>query len=153
MSNLKARVQADVIAAMKGKDKPRLGVLRLVMADIKRVEVDTQTTLNDSECLAVLTKMVKQRQDAAQQYQAAERLDLAAQEQYEIEVLSRYLPTPLAEDEIVALIEQHIKTQNANSMRDMGAVMATLRPVLQGRADMAWVSNALKRMLSAAPSA
>lgn len=145
---LKQRIQSDMKAALKAGDKRRLGVVRLLMAAIKQREVDERIELDDAGVLAVIDKMVKQRRDSITQYQAAGRQELADQEQYEIEVLDEYLPEALDEAEIVALIEAAIAESGAASMRDMGKVMAILKPQLQGRADVGAVSAQVKSRLA-----
>lgn len=144
---LKQRIQEDMKAAMKGGDKRRLGVIRLIMAAIKQREVDERIELDDSQILAVLDKMVKQRRDSITQYEQAGRTELAEQEAFEIEVLQEYLPQPLSEDEINALIAEAIAGSEAESMRDMGKVMGILKPKMQGRADMGAVSALIKQQL------
>lgn len=145
---LKQHIQEDMKAAMKAQATQKLGTIRLLMAAIKQREVDERITLDDSQVLAVIDKMIKQRQDSAHQFQQANRLDLAEQENFEISVLQTYLPPALSEQEIKELIEQTITALNANSMKDMGRVMAELKPKLQGRADMAVVSSLIKEKLS-----
>ncbi len=148
MSPLHQRIQEDVKAAMKAKDKARLGVLRLVTAAIKQKEVDDRTELNDDQVIAVLEKMVKQRRDAIAQYEKAGRTELAAQEAFEIGIIQEYLPEPLSEAEISALIDQAIQETGAAGMQDMGKVMGWLKPRLAGRADMGQVSQILRQRLS-----
>lgn len=117
---------------MLAKDKPRLGAIRLLMAEIKQREVDTRVELNDEEILAVVTKMVKQRRDSISQFEAAGRQDLADKESAEIVVLQEFLPQQLTADEIAALIEQAITESGAAVMADMGKVMAVLKPKFRG---------------------
>lgn len=148
MSQLKPRIQEATKAAMKARDKPRLAALRLINADIKRVEVDERKALNDQEVIAVLTRMLKQRNDSLSQYRDAGRNDLADQERFEIEVISAFLPAPLSESEITQCIDAAIAAVGASSMRDMGKVMARLRQDVQGRADMADVSARVKARLA-----
>ena len=145
---LKQRIQDDMKTAMKAQETQRLGTIRLLMAAIKQREVDERITLDDSQILAVIDKMIKQRQDSASQFQQANRMDLADQENFEISVLQAYLPPALSEQEIRGLIDQAVTALNASSMKDMGRVMAELRPQLQGRADMAVVSGIIKEKLS-----
>ena len=133
---------------MRAKDKPRLGVLRLVMAAIKQREVDERIELDDTQVLAVLDKMVKQRRDSLSQYETAGREDLAQQESYEINILQEFMPTALSESELDALIRQAVKASGASTMKDMGKLMAELRPNVQGRADMGLVSQKVKQVLS-----
>ncbi|KKC98134.1 MULTISPECIES: GatB/YqeY domain-containing protein [Photobacterium] len=134
-------------AAMKAKDKARLGAIRLVLAAIKQREVDEKITLTDDDIVAVLTKMVKQRRDSVAQYEAAGRQDLADVELAEITVLEEFMPQPLSDDEVAALLEDAIASTGASSMQDMGKLMAVLKPQLQGRADMGKVSQLVKAKL------
>lgn len=145
---LKQRLQAEMKAAMKSGDKPRLGVIRLINAAIKQREVDERVELDDTQCLAVLDKMLKQRRDSMQQYLDAGRSDLADQERFEIEVCQSYMPEALSADAIAALIDSAVAETGASSMKDMGKVMAKLKPQLQGRADMAAVSASVKARLA-----
>ena len=144
---LKQRIQDDMKSAMKGGDKRKLGVIRLVMAAIKQREVDERIELDDDQVLAVLDKMVKQRRDSIEQYEKAGRDELAEQEKFEIEVLQEYLPEALSEEEITDLIKQVMAETGAESMKDMGKVMGMLKPKLQGRADMGAVSAKIKQLL------
>jgi len=134
--------------AMKAGEKPRLAVIRLALAAIKQREVDERIVLDDAQILAVLDKMIKQRRDSVQQYQAGNRQDLADQETFEINTLQTYLPQPLTNDEINALISEAITTSGATSSRDMGKIMTLLKPQLQGRADMTAVSNLVKQQFN-----
>jgi len=145
--SLKQQIQDDVKTAMRERARKRLGALRLITAAIKQIEVDKRIELDDQAVLAVLDKMAKQRRESLQQYEAAGRDDLAAQEKFELELISGYLPEALGEDEVAALIEQAIAATGASSIRDMGAVMNRLRGDVQGRADMKAVSNAVKTQL------
>lgn len=147
-SALKQRLTDDMKSAMRSKDKPRLGVVRLVLAAIKQREVDERIELDDAQVLAVLDKMVKQRRDSIQQFEAAGRQELADQESFEISVLQDYLPSALSEAEIDALIKQAIESSGAESMKDMGKVMGVLKPQVQGRADMGAVSQKIKALFS-----
>jgi uncharacterized protein YqeY len=145
---LKQQIQDEMKAAMKGGDKPRLGIIRLIMAAIKQREVDERIELDDEQILAVLDKMVKQRRDSIRQYEDAGRQELADQEQYEITVLQEFLPEALSEAEIEAAVAQAISDSGAASMKDMGKVMGKLKPALQGRADMGAVSGMVKKALA-----
>ncbi len=145
---LKTRIQEDVKNAMRARDKARLGVLRMVMAAIKQKEVDERVELDQVAVLAVLDKMSRQRRESLELFEKAGREDLAGQERFELAVLKDYLPEPLAEDELSALIAQAIADTGASSMRDMGNVMGHLRSKLQGRADMKAVSNTVRASLS-----
>jgi hypothetical protein len=144
---LKQRLQDDMKAAMKGGEKRRLGIIRLINAAIKQREVDERIELDDTQVLAVLDKMLKQRRDSLSQYEAAGRQDLADQEGYEIEVCQGYMPAAMGEDEIAAVITEALGATGAASMKDMGRVMGLVRPKVQGRADMAQVSALIKRRL------
>ncbi len=148
MSQLKLHIQEATRAAMKARDKPRLAALRLINADIKRVEVDERKELNDQDVVTVLTRMLKQRNDSLTQFRDAGRDDLADQEQFEVDVINAFMPEPLAEAEIDALIEAAIAGTEASSMRDMGKVMARLRGDVQGRADMGALSARVRARLT-----
>ena len=145
---LKNRIQDDVKAAMKAKDKARLGTLRLITAAIKQREVDERAELDDSQVLAILDKMIKQRRDSVSQYENAGRQELADQEKREIAIIETYLPAGLGEDEISAMITGAIQQVGAAGMQDMGKVMGILKPQMQGRADMGKVSALVKQQLS-----
>ncbi|MGD8346846.1 MAG: GatB/YqeY domain-containing protein [Lysobacterales bacterium] len=147
--SLKARIQEDVKNAMRAQERRRLATLRLVSAAIKQKEVDERLELDDSRVLAVLEKMVKQRRESLEQYQKANRSDLADQEQYELDIIQAYLPEPLGEDELARIIAETINELGAGSIRDMGPVMNALRDKVQGRADMKAVSQAVKNQLMA----
>jgi uncharacterized protein YqeY len=144
---LKQQITDAMKAAMKGGHKARLGVVRLMLAAIKQREVDERIELDDSQVLAVLDKMVKQRRDSMQQYGDAGRDDLATVEAAEIEVIQEFLPTALSETEISAIIEAAIAETGAESMRDMGKVMGIVKPQVQGRADVGQVSGLVKQKL------
>ena len=133
---------------MKARDKPRVAALRLINADIKRVEVDERKELNDREVIAVLTRMLKQRNDSLTQYRDAGRDDLAAVEQLEIDVIGAFMPEPLSEAETEALIDAAIAATGAAGMRDMGKVMARLRGDAEGRADMGALSARVRARLN-----
>ncbi|MCL9775084.1 GatB/YqeY domain-containing protein [Vibrio methylphosphonaticus] len=134
--------------AMKAKDKARLGTIRLALSAIKQREVDERITLNDDDILAILTKMVKQRRDSVSQFEAANRQDLADAEKAEITVLEDFMPQPLTEDEVTALIVSAITESGAAGMQDMGKVMGVLKPQIQGRADMGKVSGLVRAKLA-----
>ncbi len=135
--------------AMRAKEKLRLGTIRMAMAAIKQKEIDEQITLDDSQILAVLTKMVKQRQDAAAQYDAANRDDLASKEREEITYIEDFLPQPLSDDELNALIDETMAATGASGMQNMGKVMGALKPKVQGRTDMGALSAKIKARLNA----
>ena len=142
--SLKDRIQDDMKTAMRAKDKARLGAIRLILAAVKQREVDERIELSDGQVLGVLEKMIKQRRESLAQYQSAGREDLAAQEAFEIELIQSYLPAPLGEAEIDALIAGAIAATGAQSVRDMGKVMALIKDQAQGRADMAAISARVK---------
>jgi uncharacterized protein YqeY len=145
---LKAQIIDDMKAAMKGGEKARLGVIRLITAAIKQREVDERIELDDEQVLIVLDKMVKQRRDSIKQYTDAGREDLAAIEEAEVEIIQAYLPAALSEDEIAAIVEAAIAQTGASSMTDMGKVMGIVKPQVQGRGDMGAVSGIVKQKLS-----
>ena len=147
--SLKSQLTEDMKTAMRAKDKGRLGVIRLVLAAIKQQEVDKRIELDDTAVLAVLDKMVKQRRESIRQYTDAGRNDLADQEQAEVEVIQTYLPQPLNEGEIAALVADAISSTGAKSVKDMGKVMGVIKPKAQGRADMGKVSALIKAQLGA----
>ena len=148
-NELKTRIYDDVKVAMRARDKERLGVLRLLTSAIKQREVDERIELSDTDVLQVLDKMVKQRRDSHQQFVDAGRDELSAQEDFEIGILSDYLPAALSEVEITDLVNAAVEASAAASIKDMGKVMAILRPQVQGRADMGAVSAAVKSRLTA----
>ena len=145
--SLKESIQDDMKTAMRAKDKQRLGTIRLILAAIKQREVDERIELTDAQTLAVLEKMIKQRRESLAHYQGAGREDLAAQESFEIELLQTYLPTPLNEAELDALIAEAILATGAQSLRDMGKAMAQIKDRAQGQVDMAVVSARIKTQL------
>jgi uncharacterized protein YqeY len=144
---IKQDITTAMKAAMKGGDKARLSVIRLIMAAIKQREVDERIELDDSQVLAVLDKMVKQRRDSIQQYRDAGREELAAQEQSEIDVIQDFMPEALSDEEVLAIIDAAIAETGAESMRDMGKVMGIVKPKVQGRADVGKVSGLVKQKL------
>lgn len=133
--------------AMIAKEKARLGTIRMALAAIKQIEVDTRETLTDEQVIAVLTKMVKQRRDSIAQFEAAGRNELAEAEAAEIQVIEAFLPTPLTEVEIAAFIDAAIVEIGASSMADMGKVMGALKPKVQGRADMGAIGAMIRAKL------
>ena len=145
---LKQRIQEDVTAVMRARDRPRLSALRLVTAAIKQLEVDSRTLLDDADVLTVLEKMLKQRRDSLRQFTDAGRQDLADQESYEIAVIEAYMPEALPTEELGRLIESAIAETGAASMRDMGKVMDLLKSRVQGRADLGAVSGTVKQKLA-----
>lgn len=147
MSALKAQLTDAMKGAMKAKEKDRLGAIRLILAALKQKEVDDRVDLTDQDVITILTKMVKQRRDSIAQYTDAGRDDLVAQEQYELDIISEFLPEPLSEEEVASMVEAAIAESGAESMRDMGKVMGILKPKLEGRADMGKVSGQVKAKL------
>ena len=148
MSDLKTQLTQEMKACMKAGDRKRLGVIRSMLAAIKQVEVDSRKQLSDADIIAVLDKQVKQRRDSIEQYEKADRPELAEQERYEMEVIQAFLPQPLSEEEIDALIDAAIAETGASGMQGMGQVMGVLKPKMQGRADMAAVSRKVKAKLA-----
>ena len=146
-SPLKAQINEAMKAAMRAKEKERLGTIRLVLAEIKKVEVDERIDPDDVRVTSILDKMVKQRRDSIKQFTDAGRDELAAKEQTEIEVIQEFLPQPLGEEEIASLIEEAIASTGAASMQDMGKVMGLLKPQMAGKADMGKVSGLIKQRL------
>lgn len=144
---MKDQLTAEMKACMKAKDKERLQVVRSLLAAIKQVEIDNQTTVDDAGVLAILDKAMKQRRDSHQQYVDADRPDLAEQEAYEMSVIQDFMPQALSEDEINSLIEEAMADTGASTMQDMGKVMGLLKPKMQGRADMGEVSKLIKAKL------
>lgn len=147
-NSLKATFTSAMKEAMRARAKERLGTIRLILADIKRIEVDERIDIDDARVLAVLDKMLKQRRDSISQYESAGRQDLADIEAAEVLVIQTFLPVALTDSEIDALIESAITTSGAESVRDMGKAMAILKPELQGRADVGSVSQRVKKRLS-----
>lgn len=147
--SLKQRLNEDIKTAMRASDKARLTTLRMTTAAIKQREVDERIELDDTAVLAVIEKMIKQRRDAAEQYQQGNRPELAAAEHAEIDILQDYLPEPLSESELDALVAAAITEAGAASVADMGKVMASLKPAVQGRADMSAVSARVRALLGA----
>lgn len=148
--SLKQQLTDDMKAAMKGGDKERLGVIRLINAAIKQREVDERIQLDDAQVLGVLEKMLKQRRDSFAQFQAAGRTDLADRENFEIAVIQSYLPAQLTADEVDAVIVAAIRESGAAGPKDMGKVMGLVRPKVAGRTDMGKLSEAVKAKLAAA---
>jgi uncharacterized protein YqeY len=146
---LLARIKDDMKTAMKGGDKFRLGVIRLMLAAVKQVEVDERITLDTDRVISVLDKMLKQRRESIRQYRAAQREDLAEVEEAEVAVLLDYLPQALTEAEIDALVQAAVLESGAASIKDMGKVMSLLKAATLGRADMSVVSAKIKAALPA----
>ena len=146
--NLKTQLQDDMKSSMKGGDKKRLGVIRLMLAAIKQIEVDERIELDNARITSVIDKMAKQRRESISQFESAGREDLIAIEQDELVILKEYLPEALSETEINKLVEKSIAATGAASIKDMGKLMGVLKPQLQGRADMGKVSQLIKSRLS-----
>lgn len=146
---LKERINEDMKAAMRASDKERLSTIRMAQAAIKQREVDERTTLDDAQVIAVIEKMVKQRRESIAQFEQGGRADLAAKEATEIELLQGYLPAPLSEAELDAIIREAITASGASSIKDMGKVMAAVKAKAAGRADMGAVSARIKASLGA----
>lgn len=146
--SLKAQIAEDMKSAMRAKDAPRLAAIRLLMAGIKQREVDERIDLDDAGVVAIVEKQIKQRRDAITQYEAGGRPELAAAERFEMEVLSAYLPARLSDAEVDAAIAAAIAQSGASGAKDMGKVMALVKPALAGRADMAAVSGRIKAALA-----
>lgn len=134
---------------MRAKEKLRLGTIRMALAQVKQIEIDERRELSESDVLSLLTKMVKQRKDAANQFEQAGREDLATTELAEIDILNSFLPQPLSDDEVKSLIEQAVSETGATGMQDMGKVMGWLKPKAAGRADMGKISGLIKARLTA----
>lgn len=149
MSLLTDRIKDDMKASMKSGDKARLGVIRMILAAIKQVEVDERIELDDARVIVVLDKMLKQRRESIKQFRDAGRDDLAQVEEAEVLVIQDFLPQPLSEAEIDDMVVKAIAEAGATSVKDMGGVMALLKPQMQGRADMAVVSARIKAGFSA----
>jgi len=146
--SLRERLQQDMKTAMRARDSARLGVVRMALAAIQQRELDQRTTLSETEVLGLLEKLIKQRRESAEQYRAGQREDLAEQELAEVEILAAYLPRPLDEAELTALIDTAIAETGASGMRDMGRVMALLRERAAGRADLSALSARVRSRLS-----
>jgi uncharacterized protein YqeY len=146
--SLKARITEDMKTAMKAKEAGRLAAIRLLIAAIKQKEVDERIELDDAAVSAVIEKLVKQRKDSVSQYEAANRQDLADVEKAEIAILSAYLPEKMSSDEIAAAVAAAVAETGAKGPADMGKLMAVLKPMLAGKADMAEVSKQVKAALA-----
>ena len=147
MADLKARILDETRLAMKARDKSRLAALRLINAEIKRLEVDERRDLGEEDVIGVLERMLKQRRDSLGQFEGAGREDLAAQERMEIRLIEEFLPAALSEEEIEALVVQAVSETGAETMKDMGRVMAAVKAAASGRVDMALVSARVKARL------
>ncbi len=145
--SLKKQITSAMKEPMRARAKERLGAIRLILSEVKRIEVDERIDVDDARLLAVLDKMVKQRRDSINQYENAGRQELADIEQAEIEVIQEFLPEPLSDEELAVMIDEAIAASGAESMRDMGKVMGILKPKIQGRADVGAVSGMIKGKL------
>jgi uncharacterized protein YqeY len=148
--SLKDQITDDMKAAMRAKESTRLGTIRLLLADIKRKEVDEQIELTDAQTLAVVEKMIKQRKDSISQFEAGGRVDLAEIEKAELAVLAAYMPAGLSDEEVAAEVAAAVAASGAAGPQDMGKVMGILKTKLAGRADMTAVSAQVKKALSGA---
>ena len=148
--SLKAQLTEDMKAEMRAKETGRLAAVRLIIAEVKRKELDEQTELNDTQVLAVIEKMIKQRKDSITQFEAGNRADLADIEKAEMVILSAYMPAGLSDEEIAAEVAAAVAATGATGPQDMGKLMGVLKPKLAGRADMTVVSNLVKKALAGA---
>jgi uncharacterized protein YqeY len=148
MSDLKARISEETKTAMKARDKDRVAALRMINAEIKRIEVDERKALTDDDVLEVLTRMLKQRRDSLSQFEEAGREDLAATERFEIDIVESFMPAAMSEADIEALVNKVIADTGASGMQDMGKVMGAVKGAITGRADMAVVSAKVKAQLA-----
>lgn len=146
--SIRQSISDDMKTFMRAKDTARLGAIRLLQASIKQKEVDERVELNDDQILTVIQKMLKQRKDSIEAYQHANRQDLIVQEQLEIEVLTKYMPEPLSDEEVIRYIEEAIASTGVSDMKDMGKVVSVLKSKVAGRADMAEVSKLVRQKLS-----
>lgn len=148
MSEIRARLVEDMKTSMKNKDKNRLSTIRMALAAFKQKEVDERVEVTEDDVISILTKMIKQRKDSAEQFRRAGREELAQKELDEIEILQIYLPKPLSEDEIIEIIQRAILEVGASSVKDMGKIMSAIKAELNGRADMGKVGSMIKSQLS-----
>jgi uncharacterized protein len=145
--SLREQINEDMKAAMKARESDKLGAIRLLQAALKQKEVDERITLTDADILAIIDKMVKQRRDSIEQYKAGNRADLVAKEEFELSILATYMPQPLSEAEVIAVIDRVVAETGAQGAKDMGKVMNALRPLVAGRADMGKLSGMVKSRL------
>ena len=146
--SLKAQITEDMKTAMRAKETARLGTIRLLLAAMKQREVDERIELTDADVIGVIEKMLKQRRDSIAAYESAKRTDLADIEKFEVSVLQTYLPQQLSEDEIKAILDKVVADTGAAGMQDMGKVMAAIKPLVAGKADMGMISGLIKAKLS-----
>jgi len=149
-SELKQRIEDATKDAMRARERQKLGALRLINAALKQVEIDERKALGDTDVLSILNRMLKQRRDSLEQYEAAGREDLAGQERFEINLIESFMPAQLSDAEIAAAVQKAIELTEAETMGDMGKVMANLKAALTGKADMASVSRQVKAQLNQA---
>ena len=147
-ATIKERVQEEMKTAMRAQDKERLGIIRLILSEFKRIEVDERIVLDETRELAILDKMQKQRRDSITEYKKGGREELAAKEQYEIDVIQTFKPAAMSDQEIEKIVTATIQETGAASVKDMGKVIDALKPKLQGRADMVEVSAKVKTLLA-----
>jgi uncharacterized protein YqeY len=146
--SLKLQITEDMKTAMRAKDSARLGAIRLLQAAIKQREVDERIELSDSDVITAIEKMLKQRRDSIAAYESANRTDLADVEKYEVSVLQEYLPQQLTEAEILSILDQVVADTGATGVKDMGKVMAAIKPLVAGKADMGKISGLIKTRLA-----
>ena len=146
--SLKEKISSEMKQAMRDRAKVRLGAIRLILADMKRIEVDERIEIDDSRAILIMDKMIKQRKDSIEQYTKANRLELADVEKNEIDIIREFLPQPLTEAEITSLIASAVAEVGATSIKDMGKVMGLVKPKILGRADAGAVSQQIKQRLS-----
>lgn len=145
---LKAQLLDDMKSAMKAQEKEKLNVIRLIQSAIKQYEVDERKEVDDTQVLIILEKMLKQRRESIAQFEAANRQDLVKQEKFEVELIQHYMPKPLSDSEIDIIIKTAVEKTGAKTMQDMGKIMAEIKPLLLGRADMSAVSGKIKQFLN-----
>ena len=148
MSDLKKQIQDAAISAMKAGEKKRLATIRLMTSSVKQIEIDERIELDEQRIIVILDKMVKQRRESISQFKTAGRDDLVKQENFEIDIIQEFLPQALGEEEVDKIVNQAIKQTGANSIKDMGKVMALVKPQIVGRADMGEISGRIKTLLS-----
>ncbi|MDB6096061.1 MAG: GatB/YqeY protein [Francisellaceae bacterium] len=146
--NLKASIVEAMKVAMKAQEKERLAVIRLILAELKQVEVDKRIELDEEMILSILDKMVRQRKESIKQFDAANRMDLSQKEQFELGIIQTFMPPPLSDSEILTYITEAITETGAQSIRDMAKVMAVLKPKVQGKTDMNALGNLIKSRLT-----
>ena len=146
--SLKEIISESMKSAMKARDKDRLKAIRLALSEIKRVEVDTREEQTDAQIITILDKMVKQRRESIKQFELGGRHELAAQEELEIEVLNKFLPQALSDEEISSIINSAISESKAESIQDMGKVMGVIKPQVIGKADMSVISKKIRSLLT-----